>query len=49
MAAAQSFTYTPTIFFHTKNRAFELASARYEELKPVLDRLNELEEEQVRG
>lgn len=28
-------------------RAFELAGQRYEELKPVLDRLNELEEEQV--
>lgn len=28
--------------------AFEMAGKRFEELKPVLDRLNELEEEQVR-
>jgi hypothetical protein len=30
-----------------KKLAFEMASRRYEELRPILERLNELEAEQV--
>lgn len=39
----------PILSCYQNIRAFELAGQRYEELKPVLDRLNELEEKQVRG